>query len=247
MPGTPLPEGALILGGVYVWRVDSSGPYLEYYDRDPGLEALPPAGEGLRFENWPHAPGGEGFELDAEGLTVTLARDFVVHPSEEGFTGIAFRTDPVVSAMGGLPGLCFRPPSPRSRPVLFSEGPVRLDGAVRGIGGLVTSGSLTLQGPSILDSRPDSGVSLEARGDITLQPVPLEVAEPRQDFAHFVAARLCPPWRSTPRCARNIAWPGGGTRGRSLASHFVRSGNPIRAWLRPSPTSSEGFWPGSAA
>ncbi len=187
---TPLPEGAPILGGVYVWRVDSSGPYLEYYDRDPGLEALPPSGEGLRFENWPHAPGGEGFELDAEGLTVTLARDFVVRPSEEGFTGIAFRTDPVVSAMGGLPGLCFRPSSQRSRPVLFSAGPVRLDGVVQGIGGLVSSGSLTLQGPSILDSRPDSGVSLEARGDITLQPVPLEVAEPRQDFAHFVAARL---------------------------------------------------------
>jgi len=185
-----LREGSPIPGGVYVWRVDSAGPYLEYFDRDPGEEALPPAGEGLRFANWPQAPGGEGFELDQIGLTVTLARDFVVHPSEEGFTGLAFRTDPMVFALGGLPGLCFRPPSPQSRPVLFSEGSVRLDGTVRGIGCLVTSGSLTLQCPSILDSQPDSGVSLEAQGDITLQPVPWEVAEPRQDFTHFVAARL---------------------------------------------------------
>ncbi len=177
------PGDSQLRGGIYVWRVDSGGPYLEYFDHPPGLGPLPPAGDGIRVDGASLTAEGRGLQVAPASLTLVLTRNIAVVPSENGHRGLALRTDPMVTSMGGWPRMVFRA---SDRPILSSAGPIRLEAAVSGQGSITSEAELQVQGPSILDSDPGAGVALYARGDLTVEAVPREVADLRQDYAQFV-------------------------------------------------------------
>ncbi len=177
------PGDCQLRGGTYVWRVDSGGPYLEYFDQPPGRDPLPPAGDGIRVDGASLTADGRGLQLHPARLTLVLTRNTAVVPSEHGHRGLALRTDPLVTALGGWPQVVFQG---APGPILSAADRVRLEAAVSGRGAITSEGGLQVQGPSILDSQPGIGVSLYARGDLAVEAIPREVADLRQDFAQFV-------------------------------------------------------------
>ncbi len=220
------PRDSQMRGGTYVWRVDSGGPYLEYFDRQPGDGPLPPAGDGVRVEAANVTLDGRGLQVDPASLTLVLTRGIAVVASEQGHKGLAIQTDPLVTAMGGWPQVVFQE---SGQPVLSASDLIRIEGAISGRGAITSGAEVQFQGPSILDSNPGAGVSVYARGDITVEAIPREVASLRQDLAQYVEAcvltRNLLPTMAQYRASRGqVADPGLGLGAPALAIWEVQPG-----------------------
>lgn len=179
-------------GGTYVWRVDSSGPYLEYFDVElSGSEALPEAGTGRRIDTNNVTSSGDGVSVDTAGMALLMSKNVLVEPSENGATSLAVRTDPEVTATARRPTVAFMPPPGSTKsPILTASGSVRLEGAVLGSGSVTSENEIIFQGPSVLEADPETGVSLYAKGDITVEAIPAPVASLQGAVADYIEAEL---------------------------------------------------------
>lgn len=178
--------------GTYVWRVDSSGPYLEYFDVElAGTEPLPEAGTGRRIDTNNVTSSGDGVAVDTAGMALLMSKNVLVEPSENGATSLAIRTDPEVTATARRPTVAFTPPPGSTKsPILTAAGSVRLEGAVLGSGSVTSESEITFQGPSVLEADPETGVSLYAKGDITVESIPAPVASLQGAVADYIEAEL---------------------------------------------------------
>lgn len=179
-------------GGTYVWRLDSRGPYLEYFDVElaPG-EGLPEAGTGRRIDTNNVTRSGDGVAVDPGSLALTISKDVLVEASEGGATGLSIRTDPEITAAARRPMVAFAPPAGSGRPpVLTAAGSVCFEGALLGSGSITSEQEIRFQGPSVLEADPQTGVSLYARGDISVEAIPEPVAQLQGAVADYVESEL---------------------------------------------------------
>lgn len=168
----PNSSDAQLQAGTYVWRMSGDKKsYLEYFPQEFPEEAdLPPAGEGVAAST---AITGEGFRVDPKTLSVLISNNVYVNPLAEGdVKGLTLRSDPAILEAGLRPVVGFVPPKgDQKASVLTATGPVWIQGAVLGSGAVTSESSIRFQGPSILESDPETGVSLYAKGDITLEAI----------------------------------------------------------------------------
>lgn len=181
---------AQVKGGTYVWRMNTEGAaYLEYFDQDfvPG-STLPEAGTGTVVDTTSVTSRGTGVSVDPGRLTLEITNNVFVTPSEGGATGFAVVTDPAVSDQGVRPAVEFSPSSGSARaPVLTASGSVRFEGSANGLGAVTSEGDITFQGPSVLESDPETGVSLYAKGNIQVEQTPTKVAQKTGVLTEFVS------------------------------------------------------------
>ncbi len=189
--------------GTYVWRMPANKqPYLEYFPEDyPEGTEPPPAGEGIAAST---AIAGEGFRIDPKTLSVLVSNNVYVNPlAEGGVQGLTLRSDPAILEAGLRPVLGFVPPKgDQKAPVLTSTGPIWVQGAVMGAGAVTSESSIRFQGPSILESDPETGVSLYAKGDIVLEAIGGGIPDEKGDLRPIGMPGLDRPGR------------GGGDRGK---------------------------------
>ena len=168
----PNSSDAQLQAGTYVWRMSADRKtYLEYFPQEFSEEAeLPPAGEGVNVTN---AIAGEGIQVVPRTLSIQISKNVYVNPLAEGeVKGLALRSDPAIQKAGLRPVVGFVSPDGSQRAsVLTSVGSVWIQGAVMGSGAVTSEGSIRFQGPSIMESDPETGVSLYAKGDIILEAI----------------------------------------------------------------------------
>jgi len=169
---TPNSSDAQLQAGTYVWRMpENQKPYLEYFPKDfPEDAELPPAGDGVAAST---AITGDGFRVDPKTLSVLISNNVYVNPLAEGnVKGLTLRSDSPILDAGLRPVLGFVPPKGDNKAsVLTATGPIWIQGAVLGSGAVTSESSIRFQGPSILESDPETGVSLYAKGDIILEAI----------------------------------------------------------------------------
>lgn len=184
-------------GGVYIWRTEESNPdlaWLEYFDQDHGQQEIPPAqqfepGTGRRVDTATVLIRGSGVMVDPESATLEIRNNVFVNPSESGISSLAVLADPTLTVGGARPGILFAPPEGSTKaPILTAPGSIRLEGSASGIGAMTSEGGIHLQGSSLLETDPETGVSLYAKGDITVEAMPVEVATKSSLLTNVVRA-----------------------------------------------------------
>lgn len=181
---------AQVKGGTYVWRMNGEGAaYLEYFDQEfVAGSTLPEAGTGTVVDTTSITTRGTGVSVDPGRLTLEVGNNVYVAPSEGGAQGFAVVTDPAVSDQGVRPSVQFSPaPGSARAPVLTASGSVRFEGSAYGLGSVTSEGDITFQGPSVLESDPETGVSLYAKGNISVEEIPTKVAEKTGVLTEFVS------------------------------------------------------------
>lgn len=153
-------------GGTYVWTLrDAQNPQAGYellhYDKYyPADQAIPQEAKGNVYRGLKGA-----VEVDTKKATISILQD--VKLGDESFI---LRTDG--NSEVSRPILTFlRDKATDSYPVMSSERDIYIQGATLGGGSITSAGSISLQGPSILESDPGIGVSIYAKGDVTLLPI----------------------------------------------------------------------------
>ena len=185
---------AQIKAGTYIWRMAKNGkPWLEYFDAEFAEgAALPAAGSGTAVTTNNITTQGRGVEVDTSNLGLLISNNVYVNPTGKGGpTGVAFLTDPALSAAGLRPNVGFVPPaSGRRASILTAPGSVRVEGAVLGTGSITSEGNISFQGPSIFESDPETGVSIYAKGDITVEALPEALVQAHEDLAAEVETQV---------------------------------------------------------
>ncbi|MGM9998262.1 MAG: hypothetical protein ACI38Q_02520 [Candidatus Bruticola sp.] len=159
-------------GGIYVWKKNSgenSGYTLSRYDSDPNAEVKKKRGKRSRFKkqnNVAHpVSSSDGFTIDTSNATIIISNNIKVNGP------IEIRYDDSCSEIT-RPVVAFIKNSPTDNdPILSANGNVSIQGATLGSGSITSERSVSLQGPSILESDPGLGVSVYAKEDVNFLPI----------------------------------------------------------------------------
>jgi len=122
-----------------------------------------------------------GSPLDSTTMTVALSANTSVTPSHNGsgdvlntnLTIVAADRDTEGNVVNARPSIKLTSSSRTgSPPVLLNQGgSIYIGGDISGQGSLVAGGDLTFQGHSVLKPTNDLGISLYAKGDVTVKPI----------------------------------------------------------------------------
>lgn len=156
-----------IKGGVYIWRKnDHNNSYtLTRYDKNPFSKK-----HGFRIKkNKSEEVNGYGsaFQVDKAKATITISENIKV---EDGKSLTIIYDDSCSQVT--RPVVAFVKNSPTdSDPILSADGDITIKGATLGSGSITSQNSISLQGPSILESDPGVGVSVYAKHDVNFLPI----------------------------------------------------------------------------
>ena len=156
-----------IKGGVYIWRKNehSNNYTLTRYDKNP-------FGKKHGFRNRKNKSEevhgyGSAFQIDKTKATITISENIKV---EKGKSLTIIYDDSCSQVT--RPIVAFVKNSPTdSDPILSADGDITIKGATLGSGSITSQKSISLQGPSILESDPGVGVSVYAKNDVNFLPI----------------------------------------------------------------------------
>lgn len=156
-----------IKGGVYIWRKNehSNNYTLTRYDKNP-------FGKKHGFRNKKNKSEevhgyGSAFQIDKAKATITISENIKV---EKGKSLTIIYDDSCSQVT--RPIVAFVKNSPTdSDPILSADGDITIKGATLGSGSITSQKSISLQGPSILESDPGVGVSVYAKNDVNFLPI----------------------------------------------------------------------------
>lgn len=155
-----------IKGGVYIWRKnDHNNSYtLTRYEQDPFNNK----GKKKKKNKSEEVNGyGTAFQVDKTKATITISENIKV----EGDKSLSIIYDDSCSQIT-RPIVAFVKNSPTdSDPILSADGNITIKGATLGSGSITSQKSISLQGPSILESDPGIGVSVYAKDNVTFLPI----------------------------------------------------------------------------
>ena len=176
-----------IKGGVYVWRKnDNDANYtLTRYDKNPfgkkhGFNKKKNKSEDVNGY-------GSAFQVDKAKATITISENIKV---EKGKSLTIIYDDSCSQVT--RPIVAFVKNSPTdSDPILSADGDVTIKGATLGSGSITSEKSISLQGPSILESDPGVGVSVYAKSDVNFLPIEsaTQAVKDRNKNVNFDAGR----------------------------------------------------------
>ena len=160
-------ECTTIKGGVYIWRKNehNNNYTLTRYDKNP-------FGKKHGFRNKKNKSEevhgyGSAFQIDKTKATIIISENIKV---EKGKSLTIIYDDSCSQVT--RPVIAFVKNSPTdSDPILSADGDITIKGATLGSGSITSQKSISLQGPSILESDPGVGVSVYAKNDINFLPI----------------------------------------------------------------------------
>lgn len=156
-----------IKGGFYIWRKnDRNNTYtLTRYDKNPFDKKR--KFQHKRNKSEEVNGYGSAFQVDKTKATITISENIKV---EDG-KSLTIVYDDSCSKVT-RPVVAFVKNSPTdSDPILSADGDIIIKGATLGSGSITSEKSISLQGPSILESDPGVGVSVYAKRNVNFLPI----------------------------------------------------------------------------
>lgn len=154
----------LLPSGTYVWEEVRGKNQLRYY---PGYYppplGLPPQSMGREFHGQ-----GQAVEVDPKDCILTI-KDHVWVSGAGARDGLVVRTRSNLTQ--SRPIINFQENAQGQAPILSAQSNLYLEGATIGSGSLTAEGNLAFQGPSLLESDPQVGVSAYAKGNVSILPI----------------------------------------------------------------------------
>lgn len=168
--------GPKLPAGTYVWK---SGGVLHYYaqEYDPAA-GVPTGSPDAVYSSTSELPSSvsDAVEISPAGMKLSFTRDVFVEPAGSA-TGLAIVSEPgLMSALGRRPEAELDAPTPDDpSPILTAQGPVFLEGRIRGDGSITSENDITFQGESVIEAKADNKVAIYSKQDINIQPIPPSV------------------------------------------------------------------------
>lgn len=172
------PTSTNLAAGTYVWR--RSPRRLDYYAQEYDPTVGPPAATVTPDASYNNAgsldPTGN-ISMDKNRLELDISQDLYVAPVG-AVKGLAIVPEPgLLAAIQNRPNVELKPATSTSpAPIITAQGDILVQGSLRGQGSVTTEGNITFQGTSILEADQNSRTAIYARGDVTLEPLPVEIA-----------------------------------------------------------------------
>lgn len=183
-------------GGTYVWIKSSNGYELMHSDRVYRIDktestqngettpSLPAAGsDPTKFnitqqyvdehpEEWKVVSGlPDGMHMDKKNMIIYIDKNIQVPDAN----GISIRTTTEVTKRAFV---AITPAANSTKSsIITTAGNIDIEGGLIGSGSLTSEGEITCQGASIMESDPENGVSMYAKGDINLMEITKDTRE----------------------------------------------------------------------
>ena len=186
LPSVNPATDATLPAGTYIWRNNGE---IDYYAQEYTPGVIPPHSSALKTfvttgDLTAHIAGagqtgpGAAAPIIMDPTTYTLEYSKNVYVKPQGsVTGLAIVPEPAVGT-GSTPD---RPKNlfngvSGTTPVMSGTTNVTLDGALIGKGSVTAGTNVTFQGPSVFETDPGKSVAIYAKGDVTMNALPPDVA-----------------------------------------------------------------------